>query len=90
MLADTGLQGLFQYDATIITTGVITELTATKVTLTARLFTQTLIITVFKSTHADTQSLLLHPVPHPPPLRSSPISTESFCDSYSLLPKCMI
>lgn len=90
MLADTGLQGSFQYDATVSTAGVITELTATKVMLTARSFTQALIITAFKSTHADTQNLLLHPMPHPPPLHSSPIFTESLCASYSLLPKCMI
>lgn len=66
MLADTGLQGLFQHDATVSTAGVITELTATKVMLTARSFTQALIITAFKSTHADKQNLLLHPMPHPP------------------------
>lgn len=80
LLSETGLQGLVEYDATGSTAGVNTELTATQAMLTARSFTQTLIITALKSTH----NLILHTTRYPPPLRSSPIFTESLCASFPL------
>lgn len=79
LLSETGLQGLVEYDATVSTAGVNAELTATQAMLTAHSFTQTLIITAFKSTH----NLILHTIlHHPPPLLSSPIFTESLCASF--------
>lgn len=81
LFTDAGLQGLAEYDAT-----VITQPSATQAMLTAGSFTQTLVIAAFKNRAilSLTRRLI------PPPLRFSAVLTESLCASSSRLASCMI
>lgn len=82
MLADTGLQGLFQYDATVTTTGVITELTATKVMLTESSFTQ--------NTHyySVQKHIGRHTKPSPSP--SAPSSSSALLSHLDWISLCLL